>query len=322
MSQNKYSPHNHSEQKCFIILVGEQDSGKRLDIVVASRTSNCSRSLSASLIRKGKILVQGTIKKPGYLVKTKDEIRGAIPLAESIQYKPEPFEIDILFEDKDIIVINKQAGIVVHPAPGHYTGTLVNRLLYHCRMLEGVGEKSRPGIVHRLDKDTSGVLLVAKNEVSYNSLTAQFKSRMIKKDYLALVHEKFESDSGKISFPIGRHPVDRKRMSNITRKGRSAETLWKVVERFHNITLLELNLKTGRTHQIRVHCAAINHPVVGDRVYGRCKTIKNINKAIPRQMLHAWRLELTHPATKERISFEAPIPQDMSDLIKTLRAKN
>ncbi len=308
------------EKGTFTILVDKADSGKRLDSVVASHTSNCSRSLSASLIRKGKILVQGAVKKPGYLVKTGDEIRGSLPLAESIQCKPEPLKIDILFEDKDIIVINKQAGIVVHPAPGHYTGTLVNRLLYHCPGLEGIGEKLRPGIVHRLDKDTSGTLLVAKNEISYNNLTAQFKSRMIKKEYLALVHGEFESDSGAISLPISRHPVDRKKMSTITRQGRSAETLWKVRERFHNITLIELNLKTGRTHQIRVHCAAINHPVVGDPVYGRRKAIKNI-KTVPRQMLHAWRLEFAHPVNKKIISFESPIPQDMNNLIKALRRK-
>jgi len=309
------------EKGTFTILVDKADSGKRLDLIVASHTSNCSRSLSASLIRKGMILVQEAVKKPGYLVKTGDEIRGALPLAESIQCEPEPFKIDILFEDKDIIVVNKQAGIVVHPAPGHYTGTLLNRLLYHCPGLKEIGGKLRHGIVHRLDKDTSGTLLVAKNEISHNNLTAQFKSRMIKKEYLALVHGEFDSDSGAISLPISRHPVNRKKMSTINRKGRSAETLWKVRERFHNITLIKVNLKTGRTHQIRVHCAAINHPVVGDSVYGRRKAIKNI-KSVPRQMLHAWRLEFAHPVNKKIISFESPIPQDMNNLIKALRAGN
>ena len=323
MSQNKYSPNPiiMPEKGTFTILVDKADSGKRLDVVVASHTSNCSRSLSASLIRKGKILVQGAVKKPGYLVKIGDEIRGSLPLAESIQCKPEPLKIDILFEDKDIMVINKQAGIVVHPAPGHYTGTLLNRLLYHCPGLKEIGGELRHGIVHRLDKDTSGTLLVAKNEISHNNLTAQFKSRMIKKEYLALVHGEFDSDSGAISLPISRHPVNRKKMSTINRKGRSAETLWKVRERFHNITLIKVNLKTGRTHQIRVHCAAINHPVVGDSVYGRRKAIKNI-KSVPRQMLHAWRLEFAHPVNKKIISFESPIPQDMNNLIKALRAEN
>ena len=303
-------------RKCFTIFVNNNESGSRFDTVVASHISDCSRSLLSSLIRKGLIMVQGTIKKPGYPVKTGDKICGTIPAQESNLYEPEPLEINILFEDDDIIVLNKQAGIVVHPAPGHYKGTLLNRLIYHCPDLKKTGEDLRYGIVHRLDKDTSGALIVAKNRLSHNNLTAQFKSRMIKKKYLALVHGEFDSDSGAISLPIGRHPVNRKKMSTITQKGRSAETIWKVSKSFHDITLLEIDLKTGRTHQIRVHFAAINHPVVGDPVYGRRKKIKNIKAS--RQMLHAWRLEFTHPVTKKTMSFESPVPDDMCDLIKKL----
>ncbi len=318
MSQNKYSPHNHSKQKCFTILINEHDAGKRLDIVVASCISDCSRSLSANLISKGTILVHGMLKKPGYRVRTGDEICGLIPPSpEPLLFEPEPLEIDIIYEDEHLIVINKQPGLVVHPAPGHYTGTLVNGLLYHCPGLKEIGGKLRPGIVHRLDKDTSGALVVAKNEVAHNNLALQFKSRKIKKRYLAIVHGKIESDSGTISLPIGRHPVDRKKMSTISRKTRSAETSWKVMERFCKATLLEINLKTGRTHQIRVHCSAINHPVLGDSVYSNRKALKNIKT--PRQMLHAWRLEFTHPVTKISMSFEAPLPQDMEKLIKALR---
>lgn len=328
MSQNKYSSHNHSKQKCFTTIVNEHDAGKRLDMVVASCISDCSRSLSASLIRNGKILVHGALKKPGYHVRKGDKICGLIPSPEPVLFEPEPVEIDIIYEDEHLIVINKQPGLVVHPAPGHYRGTLVNGLLYHCPGLKEIGGKLRHGIVHRLDKNTSGALVVAKTEVAHNNLALQFKSRKIKKRYLAIVHGKIESDSGTISLPIGRHPIDRKKMSTISRKTRSAETSWKVMERFCEATLLEINLKTGRTHQIRVHCSAINHPVLGDSVYCGRKILKkllpgvaisDIIKIVPRQMLHAWQLVFSHPVTKISMSFEAPVPQDMEELIKALR---
>ncbi len=309
----------------FTIHVDEQESGSRLDVVISYHISDCSRSLSASLIRKGKILVQGAVKKPGYHVKTGDEISGTIPPPEPVLSEPEPIEIDIIYEDKHLIVINKQPGLVVHPAPGHYTGTLVNALLYHCKELDCSGDKLRPGIVHRLDKDTSGTMVIAKNEAVHNSLAAQFKDRKIKKEYLALVWGEMKSESGTISLSVGRHPVERKKMSTISRKGRSAETLWRVKERFENITLLEICLKTGRTHQIRVHFAAINHPVLGDSVYCSRRTVKisdavsDIIKAVPRQMLHAWRLELIHPATEKIMSFVSPVPEDMENVMKRLR---
>lgn len=303
----------------FTIFVDKPDVGKRLDVVISSNISGCSRSLAASLVRNGKIRVKGTEKKPGYRVSAGDEIRGHIPPPEPVLFKPEPIKLDILFEDNHLIVINKEAGLVVHPAPGHYTGTLVNGLLYHCPDLTGVGGEIRPGIVHRLDKDTSGAIVVAKNDTVHNNLSLQFKSKKIKKKYLALVYGKMESDSGTISLPIGRHPIDRKKMSTISRKGRSAETLWKVRERFQGVTFLELNLKTGRTHQIRVHCATINHPIVGDSVYCSRKAGKNLVKSVPRQMLHAWRLGFTHPITQKFMSLEAPIPQDMSKVLNELR---
>lgn len=317
----------------FTICVNKQESGSRLDVVIASHISDCSRSLSASLIRKGKILVHGGVKKPGYHVKTGDEISGAILPPEPVLSEPEPIEIDIIYEDNHLIVINKQPGLVVHPAPGHYTGTLVNALLYHCEKpdyppdypSDYPGDKLRPGIVHRLDKDTSGTMVIAKNEAVHNNLAAQFKDRKIKKEYLALVCGEMESESGIISLPVGRHPVERKKMSTISRKGRSAETLWRVKERFKNITLLEICLKTGRTHQIRVHCAAINHPVLGDLVYGSRRAgkisdaVSDLIKTVPRQMLHAWRLELIHPATKKIMSFVSPVPEDMENVMKKFR---
>jgi 23S rRNA pseudouridine1911/1915/1917 synthase len=265
------------------------------------------------------------VRKPGYRIKTGDEICGCIPPPTPILSKPESISIDILHEDDDIVVINKQPGLVVHPAPGHHSGTLVNALLYHCPKLEGIGGALRPGIVHRLDKDTSGVLVVAKNDRAHHHLSRQFKSRRVKKEYLALVYGKMESDSGSVSLPIGRHPVDRKKMSTNSRKSRVAETTWQIRERFELASLIEINLKTGRTHQIRVHCAAIKHPVMGDNVYGPRKTGKNVTYgknlfgSVPRQMLHAWRIMLTHPATEAMVSFEAPIPSDMQAVITALR---
>ena len=303
----------------FTILVNEHESGRRLDVIIASHISNCSRSFSAGLIQKEEILVQGEVKKPGYRVKTGDNISVNIPPPEPVLAEPEPHNIDILYEDKHIIVINKESGLVVHPAVGHNKGTLVNRLLYHCPGLEGIGEKLRPGIVHRLDKDTSGTMVAAKNDATYINLAAQFKSRKIIKIYLALVHGIVKSDSGSISLPIGRHPSDRKKMSTVSPKSRPAKTFWKAIERFNGATFLELDLKTGRTHQIRVHCAAINHPIAGDPVYGGKKAAKKLPTSVPRQMLHAWRLEFKHPATGEAMSFESPIPPDMEKVIEMLR---
>jgi 23S rRNA pseudouridine1911/1915/1917 synthase len=317
------------ENDSFIFFVEESSSGKRLDLFIASQISNCSRSHAATLIRSGIIHVHGDIKKPGYRIKTGDKISGYIPPPESISYEPEPIPLDLLYFDDDLIVINKQPGLVVHPAPGHYGGTLVNALLYHFPELQGVGGKARPGIVHRLDKDTSGTLVVAKNDFSHQCLSMQFKTRQIIKEYLALVHGEMMDDSGDISLPIGRHPVDRKKMATASRKTREALTCWHVKERFTGITLLKLNLMTGRTHQIRVHCAAINHPIVGDPVYTSRKEEKNIlskiglpdaAKSISRQMLHSWRLTLVHPVTQKILTFESPLPDDMKKLIGKLRA--
>jgi 23S rRNA pseudouridine1911/1915/1917 synthase len=313
------------DKNAFTILVEPPDSGKRLDRYIASCISDCSRSIATHLIRNGKIRVQGMVIKPGYRVKTGDEISGCIPPPEPVLFKPEPIPIEILHEDDEIIVINKQPGIVVHPAPGHHSGTLVNALLHHCPKLTGIGGALRPGIVHRLDKDTSGVLVVAKNDRAHIHLSRQFKSRRVKKEYLALVYGKMEPDSGSVSLPIGRHPVDRKKMSTNSRKCRVAETMWQTRERFELASLIEVNLKTGRTHQIRVHCAAIKHPVMGDKVYGPRKRGKNVTynknliESIPRQMLHAWRIGLTHPVTEKMVSFEAPIPSDMQTILNALR---
>jgi 23S rRNA pseudouridine1911/1915/1917 synthase len=316
------------DENAFTIFVTEPESGQRLDLLVAARLAVCSRTVAAGLIRSGEIRVQGMLKKPGYRVRPGDEIRVRIPPPKPIELIPEPLDIDILFQDQDLIVVNKPPGLVVHPAPGHACGTLVHGLLYHCPDLEGIGGELRPGIVHRLDKDTSGVLVVAKNAAAHHHLARQFKSRKVIKEYLALVHGKMQSDSGTIALPVGRHPVDRKRMSTVSRNSRGAETSWRVRERFPGATLIDLDLKTGRTHQIRVHCAAVNHPVVGDAVYGARKArkdfadgndVSNLLSAVSRQMLHARRLEFSHPVQATIVSCEAPIPQDMQALINALR---
>ncbi|CAB1085337.1 LSU rRNA pseudouridine(1911/1915/1917) synthase (EC [Olavius algarvensis Delta 1 endosymbiont] len=319
----------------FTIVVEQHDAGQRLDTAVASRLSACSRSLAATLISRELILVNQQPKKPGYRVRSGDRVVGHIPAAEPVDYRPEPIPLNIRYQDNHIIVIDKQPGMVVHPAPGHRSGTLVNALLYHCPDLGAIGGEIRPGIVHRLDKDTSGIMVVAKDSESQEELARQFKAREVEKKYLALVFGEVESETGEIQLPIGRHPVDRKRMSTTTRKGRAALTAWTVRERLNGITLLELNLKTGRTHQIRVHCSAIGHPVVEDPVYRSRNSIKNLKNKLAgrsasiitaiesaeRQQLHAWQLGLTHPKSGEYMTFEAPLPPDMQDLIDKLKAE-
>jgi 23S rRNA pseudouridine1911/1915/1917 synthase len=324
-----------SRTDAFSIYIQETEQGQRLDVVIASHLPDCSRSYAANLIAAEKINVDGRPKKPGYRVRAGDHIQGHLPAPQPLDFKAEPIEINRLFEDSHIIVINKPPGLVVHPAPGHYSGTLVNALLYHCPDLAGIGGKIRPGIVHRLDKDTSGALVVAKSAAAHEHLARQFKARSILKDYLALVFGEFGTTDGKICLPIGRHPTDRKRMSTQSRKHREAETHWQISEQFKGMTLLELHLKTGRTHQIRVHCAAIGHPIVGDPVYHPRKLLKNISKTFPtlptnlagvvkstkRQMLHAWRLGFVHPGSGEKMVFEAPMAEDMAELLDALRSK-
>ncbi len=317
-----------SDEAGFTITAAETDNDKRLDFLIAQRLPHCSRKQTASLIRKGMIQVSGSIKKPGYRIRPGDVIEGVIPAPEPVSFQPEPVDIDILFEDSHLIVLNKAPGIVVHPAPGNYTGTLVNGLLYHCPDIEGIGGEIRPGIVHRLDKDTSGVLIVAKNHTSHTELSNQFKARTVEKKYLALVYGNPEEQKGLITLPVGRHPLLRKQMSTNSRKPKEARTVWLVKERYDGLSLLEISILTGRTHQIRVHCHAIHHPIVGDPVYGirsannRIKQLPatgSLIQAVRRQMLHSWRLTFHHPYTKEKMTVEASLPEDMQTLIAALR---
>jgi len=306
----------------IFIPISQPDAGQRLDSLISTHFSERSRAYLASLIRDGLIMVKGESKKPGYRVKAGDIITGQFPAAEPIEALPEPIHIQPVFEDSHILVINKQPGLVVHPAPGHVSGTLVNAILFHCPDMEGIGGKIRPGIVHRLDKDTSGCLVIAKTEMAHHHLAGQFKDRTVQKNYLAIVHGRMKTDSGVIDLPIGRHTTDRKKMSVHSHVSRQALTIWQTREEFRDATLIDVRIKTGRTHQIRVHCAAIHHPVVGDLVYGLKKFGRFLPHALtdaPRQMLHAWKLGLIHPATGTPMIFESPLPTDMNACLESLR---
>ncbi|EGD52416.1 pseudouridine synthase, RluA family [Thermoanaerobacter ethanolicus JW 200] len=297
-----------------IVLQGEkEDEGKRIDVFLAAEL-DYTRSYIKKLIVDGLVFVNGKTVKPSYKVKENDEVVVNIPEAEKIDVLPENIPLDILYEDDDIIVINKPQGMVVHPAPGNYSGTLVNALLYHCKNLSGINGILRPGIVHRLDKDTSGVMVVAKNDKAHISLSNQIKERSVFKKYVAIVEGVIKHEEGKIEALIGRHPVDRKKMA-VIEDGRYALTLYKVLERFKENTLIEAVIKTGRTHQIRVHMAYIGHPVVGDPVYG----FKKQKFKLEGQALHSRVLGFMHPTKGVYMEFEAPLPEYFVRLIEILR---
>lgn len=315
--------------KSFSILVTEKDQGKRIDQFLSESDLPLSRSQAKRLIENGQVFLNQRPIKPSTRLKSGDLISGTLPEPKPLSLQPEPISLSILYEDSSLIVIDKPPGMVVHPAPGNPSGTLVNALLYHCKDLSGINGILRPGIVHRLDKDTSGVMVVAKEDEAYHQLVRQFKNRLIEKTYLALVYGSFREKEGLINLPIGRHPYERKRMSTKTRKGREAVTRWKVLEEFNGFTLLEIHPQTGRTHQIRVHLATIGHPVLGDPLYGRKNRpgtshdpfLKECLKKIGRQALHSFRLKFYHPKTGKPVEFFAPIPSDMMEVIKIFRSK-
>jgi len=311
----------------FSFEISSSGAGLRLDAVVSAHVPECSRSHAARLIRDGLVRVNTDLKKPGYRMKTGDCVVGELPPPEVVSFEPEPMDLNVLYEDEDIIVINKPPGLVVHPAPGHYSGTLVNGLLHHCPDLLPIAGEIRPGIVHRLDKDTSGSIIVAKNPVSLEHLAVQFKARTVAKKYLALVYGDISPDRGEINLPIGRHPTERKKMSAASRHPRPALSHWKVRLRLGACNLLEIEIKTGRTHQIRVHCAAIHHPIIGDSLYGgrtgsqyhrQDPQLDTLSRGVNRQMLHAWRLSVDHPRTGQRMTFEAPMAEDMQAFLDGL----
>ena len=301
---------------------------ERLDSFIARSVGALTRSAVQKLIDDGQVTVDGSPQKPSLKLKGGERIAVVIPAPAPSEATAEDIPLEILYEDSDIVVINKPAGMVVHPGAGTSGGTLVNALLGHCGDLSGIGGTVRPGIVHRIDKETSGVLVVAKNDHAHHSLSGQFSAHSIKRVYLALVYGSPKGDKGKIESLIGRHPVDRKRMSSKARRGKHAVTHWQVIERFAGMTLVRLRLETGRTHQIRVHLSEAGYPLVGDKVYGgsgRLSSVtdpqlKGLIKELDRQALHAKTLGIIHPATGEYMEFNTDLPVDMARIIHYLEA--
>lgn len=292
------------------------DSGQRLDIYLGQKISDKSRSHIQKIISDGKVKVDGRIVKPSYKLNGGENISVEEIDAVDVEYLPENLPLNILYEDADIIVVNKARGMTVHPADTVKSGTLVNALLFYCKDLSGINGVKRPGIVHRLDKDTSGVMVVAKNDFAHTNLAEQIKNKTAVRTYLAIVHGVLTDDAGIINGAIGRDKVDRKKMA-ITSDGKHAVTEFKVLERFKNFTYVQCKLQTGRTHQIRVHMAEIGHPLVGDEKYTARKNPFDIQG----QALHSHTLSLTHPKTGERLNFTAPLPDDMEKILKYLRGK-
>ncbi|MGO5075133.1 RluA family pseudouridine synthase [Clostridium sporogenes] len=296
------------------LKVEKEFDNVRLDLYLSKIFEDKSRSYLQGIIDEGNVLVNNNGKKRNYKLKIGDNIEVNIPEPKLLQIEPEDIKLDIIYEDKDVIVVNKPQEMVVHPAPGVYSGTLVNALLSHCKDLSGINGVARPGIVHRIDKDTSGILVVAKNDISHNNLAAQFKEHSISRVYMALVEGIIKDEQGTIEAPIGRHPVDRIKMA-VVKDGRHAVTHYKVIERFKNHTLVKCKLETGRTHQIRVHMSHIMHPLVGDPVYGYKKQRFNLKG----QMLHAKLLGFIHPTTGQYVEFESQLPEYFKKIIKILR---
>jgi 23S rRNA pseudouridine1911/1915/1917 synthase len=293
------------------ILVSANEAKLRLDQFLAKRLPEFSRSRLQQLIRDGFVRLNNSTSRARQIVRDGDKIELTEPPLEKIETLAEAIPLELLFEDDDLIVINKPPGLVVHPGAGHREHTLVNALLNHCATLSGIGGKERPGIVHRLDKETSGCLVVAKNDATHRDLSNQFAARTVEKIYLALVARKLRKLAGVIEGKIGRHPFHRKRMSATTLRGRAARTEYHVIRSSDQASLIECRLHSGRTHQIRVHLHHLGHPVLGDKVYAQ-----RLAKDFPRQMLHAWKLGFRHPRTEEWKSFEAPLPDDFAAAIK------
>ncbi len=297
-----------------VVELTVEEGGERLDKYIAQAVPDLSRAAVQRLIKDGRVTVGDAVLKASYRVESGDRIAVHIPPPETDAVQAESIPLDIVYEDDDLLVINKPAGMVVHPAYGHHSGTLVNALLAHCPQLATSGEDDRPGIVHRLDKDTSGLIVVAKHDAARQHLQHQFKQREVEKVYLALVEGRLEPPQGIIEAPIGRDPRRRKRMA-VLRSGREARTEYTVAEYFDQYTLVEAHPHTGRTHQIRVHLAFIGHPVAGDRVYGRRKQ----RLPLQRQFLHAHRLAFRQPSSGEVVEVEAPLPPDLAEVLARLR---
>ena len=304
--------------------IGPEHAGLRLDAFLASQIDGWSRARLQKLIESEDVLVNGKPSKPSYKLREGDDLEIELTATSTVEFAPENIPIDVVYEDDTLVVVNKPAGLVVHPAAGTPSGTLANALAFHFQRLPGGGNNVRPGIVHRLDRDTSGLLVVAKTEAALENLSDQFRDRTVFKSYVALVHGRVMSNSGKIDQPLARDPSNRTRMA-VVRGGRNALSLYRVRRTFQRFTLLDVELKTGRTHQIRVHLAWLKHPVVGDETYGggRDNTIQDPQlrariRNLKRHFLHAEKLAFTHPVTKEVMKFESPLPAELSELLELL----
>ncbi len=294
----------------------EERAGLRIDRYLAEELPELSRSYIQKLIKDGGVSLSGKPLKANYKVNPGDVIELVLPPAVEPEIQPENLPLDILYEDKDVIFVNKPKDMVVHPSAGHTSGTLVNGLLYHCKgELSGINGVMRPGIVHRIDKDTTGVLIVCKNDLAHNQIAEQLKEHSITRRYRAVVCGNLKADEGSVDAPVGRHPVDRKRMAVVSRGGKRAVTHYRVLERFGEYTYVECELETGRTHQIRVHMASIGHPLLGDEVYGRGKSSFRLQG----QVLHAMILGVVHPSTGEYLEVEAPLPGYFAEVLEKLR---
>jgi 23S rRNA pseudouridine1911/1915/1917 synthase len=313
-----------SDHESLTFKIGPDDVGVRLDAFLASQIEGWSRARLQRLIEAEDVLVNGKLSKPSYKLRENDELEVELVSPVTTSFTPEAIPIEIVYEDDTLVVVNKPAGLVVHPAAGIHSGTLANALAYHFQQLPNA-TSVRPGIVHRLDRDTSGLLVVAKTEAALENLSDQFRARTVYKLYAALVHGRVATDTGRIEQPLARDPSNRTRMA-VVRGGRSALSIYRVAQRFNRFTLLDVELKTGRTHQIRVHLAWLKHPVVGDETYGggRDNTIqdpklKSQIRGLNRHFLHAEKLAFTHPATSERVQFHSPLPPELSNLLTEIK---
>ena len=310
----------------MILTVTDEYSGERIDSFIAEETE-LSRSAAQKHIENGDVTVNGSTVSKKYLIREGDEISLTLPEAKECEVLAEDIPLDIIYEDGDIAVINKRSGMVVHPAPSNYSGTLVNALLFHMKdSLSGIGGVMRPGIVHRIDKDTSGLLVIAKNDFAHQALSADLEKHEIVREYHMLVKGGFKTDKGTLNYPIGRHPVDRKKMAVLlspAAHAKNAVTHYEVLESFGKVTYVKAYLETGRTHQIRVHMSHVGHSLIGDEVYGggKIQFEKLHSSLLDGQILHAKKLTLTHPRTKEKMEFESPLPENFKKLLTILRTK-
>ncbi len=296
------------------LIIGEEAAGQRADVGLAALLE-LTRSNMQKLLDEGRAVKGSKVLKSNYKLKAGDKISVTLPKPQPLDVQPENIPLDIIYEDDDVVVVNKARGMVVHPAAGNYSGTLVNALLYHCHNLSGINGVIRPGIVHRLDKDTSGIMICAKNDAAHLSLSKQIQEKTAQRTYLAVVRGNIKTDSGVIETLIARDKADRKKMAVVREDGRNAVTEYEVLERFGKYTIVRCKLRTGRTHQIRVHMEYLGYPLVGDPKYSPMKT----PFAIQGQALHSQTLEFTHPRTGERLRFEAPLPEDMHKIVTRLR---